>query len=168
MSTEPMYVLMLKEDYENDDLITGPSEYELYDKADFTARFGNEAGIQSRNINKEKEDRIKAAKDFVHLIGNDICYVDDDAVKFRENAKEIFAQRKLKELKKAVDGMTSDEFLRLGEWKIRNILRNMFWHVHPYGENCQGEYPQAPEDFIINHMENGESYIVSEIIYVHY
>ena len=167
MSTEPMYVLMLKEDYENDDLITGPSEYGLYEKADFTVRFGNEAGIQSRNINKEKEDRIRAAKDFVHLIGNDICYVDGDAVKFRENAKEIFAQRQLKKLRDVIDNMTPDSFLNNGEWEIRNILRNMYWHVHPYGENCQGEYPQAPKDFIVNHMENGKSYIIPEIIYIY-
>ena len=164
MSTEPMYVLMLKEDYENDLIDTGPSEYELYDSADFGARFGKEGGVSNRKINKEKSDRIAAAKEFVKLIGEDICYVDDDTVKFRKNAKEIFAQRKLKKLKKAVNSMTSDEFLKSGEWKIRNILRDAYWHVYPHGENCQGNYPQAPEEFIVDYMDNGESYIVSEII----
>lgn len=169
MSTESMYVLMLKEDYENDDFpITGPSEYELYEQADFGARFGNEAGVSSRKINKEKADRVNAAKEFVGLIGNDICYVNGDTVKFRENAREIFAKRQLKKLREAVDNMTPDNFLIDGEWKIRNILRDKYWHVHPYGENCQGSYTQVPEDFIMNNMENGESYIVSEIINVCY
>ena len=152
MSSVPMYCLMTEEDFnnaiENGETCENlaPSEFSVTEDDDFSYYVDY---ISSTEVHETKEERVEAAENIAHYLGN-FARVDESGVlEIPVDGKKKFATEKLKNVKKLVEDMTAEDFCGMGEYLLRQEIRNEGIFAYPLGENMSvGCYIHPMDTFI--------------------
>lgn len=154
MSSVPMYCLMAEEDF-NEAIKDGetckelaPSEFSVMEDSGFSYYFDY---ISSTGVHEAKKERIEAAKDIARYLGDFVRVDKHGVLEIPVDGKAKFIAGKLKEIKELVADMTPEEFDGMGEYRIRQAVRNEGIFAFPFGDDMPvGGYLQTMDAFMYN------------------
>ena len=177
MSGVPCYAFMTEKDF-NEAMKSGetckdftPDAYTIADQDDFSHYSDY---VKSTEEHEAEDKRIEAAKEVAHYLG-DFVHVDEHGVlEIPVDGKLKFAAEKLKYIKKLIADMTPEEYAGIGEYSLRQTVRNEGIFAFPldYEENDNmpvGCYLQPMDAFMHNlpHLKEPLRLVVVQTAWLH-
>ena len=174
MSSVPMYCLMTEEDF-NKAIKNGetceefaPSEFSVMEDSGFSYYSDY---ISSTEVHKTKKERIEAAKDIANYLGDFVRVDKRGVLEIPVDGKKKFATEKLENIKKLVENMTTEEFYGMGEYRIRQAVRDEGIFAYPLGENMPvGGYIQPMDAFMYDlssSLDKPFRFVVIQTMWLH-
>lgn len=176
MSSYPIYVLIENDDYwqavEDGELISGlgPSKLSLLEEEDFHAHFGG-GYVSSTKFHNTEENRAEAAMEIARFFGDEICHVDGSILMFKPDAPIKLAEKQLARVRKLLDGMTAEKYLKDGGYLLRTAMRadTIFVHTYGYGVEPDDCFVQSADRFITETLQHWEArrFVVTQTVFCH-